>query len=92
MIRDPDARISIMATGATHARLTGRIYDRNRSLSYHLHPCTRAGSIYDKSGRRSRYLVQAWFRVIRFWDSEVLKETDAVVRAILGELSKSSNS
>jgi hypothetical protein len=30
MIRDPDARISIRATGATHAPdSTGRIYDRN---------------------------------------------------------------
>ncbi len=34
MIRDPGARISIMATGATFAPdRTGRIYDRNRSPS-----------------------------------------------------------
>src|SRR5579862_2196765 len=52
MIRDPGARISIMATDATHAsEKIGRIYDRNRSPSAVAHSCSRAGSIYDTQGR-----------------------------------------
>src|SRR5579863_1290922 len=52
MIRDPGARISIRATGATHAPdSTGRIYDRNPFPSAVSHSCARAGSIYDR--RRS---------------------------------------
>ena len=52
MIRDPGARISIRATGATHAPdSTGRIYDRNPFPSAVSHSCARAGSIYDRQGR-----------------------------------------
>ena len=49
MIRDPGARISIMARAAADAaHPTGRIYDRNRSTKRPLlTACTRAGSIYD---------------------------------------------
>ena len=51
MIRDSGARISIMATGATHAPdQTGRIYDRNPFPPAVPHSCTRAGSIYDAWG------------------------------------------
>src|ERR1700683_5299608 len=47
MIGETGARISIRATGQFDARSQGRIYDRNR-FPRHSHPCTRAGSIYDK--------------------------------------------
>ena len=56
MIRDPGARISIMARAAADAaHPTGRIYDRNRSPKRPLlTACTRAGSIYDTKRRRLR--------------------------------------
>ena len=44
---------------------------------------------YDEE--RTRYFEQCGFRVIRFWDGEVLKETDAVIDRILMELSEASN-
>src|SRR5712671_5945396 len=48
MIRDPGARISIMATGATHAPIKQAEYmTATRSHSAVPHSCTRAGSIYD---------------------------------------------
>lgn len=56
MIRDPGARISIRATGATHAPdSTGRIYDRNPFPSAAPHSCARAGSIYDKKRISEHY-------------------------------------
>ena len=57
MIRDSGARISIKATGATHAPdQIGRIYDRNQFSSAVSHPCIRAGSIYD---RRRRFATKS---------------------------------
>ena len=48
MIRDSGARISIMATGATHAPKKQAGYmTATRSPSIPFHPCTRAGSIYE---------------------------------------------
>ena len=39
---------------------------------------------------RSKYLNQLGFRVLRFWNNEVLKETEAVLEYILLELTKFS--
>jgi len=67
MIRDSGARISIKATGATHAPdLVGRIYDRNLFPSAVAPPCTRAGSIYDtKKERASAYRFSTNIRLCK---------------------------
>ena len=61
MIRDPGARISIMARAAADAaHPTGRIYDRNRSPKRPLlTACTRAGSIYDTKTEKTGILCVA---------------------------------
>ncbi|MBC9072676.1 DUF559 domain-containing protein [Thauera sp. CAU 1555] len=38
---------------------------------------------------RTQVLAHAGFRVLRFWNNEVLMETDAVIEAILGALNPS---
>ena len=40
---------------------------------------------------RTQWLKQAGFRVLRFWDGEVLKEIEGVLHQILGELSKAQS-
>ena len=73
MIRDPGARISIRATGATHAPdSTGRIYDRNPFPSAVSHSCARAGSIYDRRSHHGRgkgrhRLARAYQRRAKFF-------------------------
>jgi adenine-specific DNA-methyltransferase len=42
----------------------------------------------DRDGRRQHFLAARGFRVIRFWDNAVLKETSAVVQSILRALNK----
>ena len=80
MIRDSGARISIKATGATHAPdLVGRIYDRNLFPSAVAPPCTRAGSIYDTKKRaRQRVSLQHQHPVMQ---SSRYRERQAVGRA-----------
>ncbi len=39
-----------------------------------------------KDRRRDKWLVSQNFRVLRFWDNDVLRETDAVVEAIVQAL------
>jgi|SRR5208282_4428850 len=41
---------------------------------------------YDEE--RTRFLEQAGFRVLRFWDGEVLKETDSVIRRVTSALAE----
>jgi very-short-patch-repair endonuclease len=41
---------------------------------------------------RTRWLEGAGFRVIRFWDPEVLKETESVIDRIRSELSQKEES
>ena len=42
---------------------------------------------YDE--RRDRYLENRGMRVLRFWNNEVLQQTDAVLQVILGALESS---
>ena len=44
-----------------------------------------ASEEYDR--KRSEYLMQCGYRVIRFWDNDVLLATDAVLEKILEALS-----
>ena len=44
----------------------------------------------EQDSNRTRSLEQAGYRVIRFWDNEVLLSTDNVLEAILNELSRPS--
>jgi very-short-patch-repair endonuclease len=39
-----------------------------------------------KDEQRDKWLVSQNFRVLRFWDNDVLRETDAVVEAIVQAL------
>lgn len=43
---------------------------------------------YDE--RRTRYLETKGYRVIRFWNNEVLRQTDAVLSSILNEMDSPS--
>ena len=43
---------------------------------------------YDE--RRTRYLEAKGYRVIRFWNNEVLQQTDAVLSSILNEIDSPS--
>ncbi len=45
----------------------------------------RTAQEYDR--KRSEYLMQCGYRVIRFWDNDALLATDAVLEKILEELS-----
>ncbi|MEK6561949.1 MAG: endonuclease domain-containing protein [Candidatus Binatota bacterium] len=40
--------------------------------------------------RRTEFLTKAGYRVLRFWDNEVLSETAAVLQKIVGELNHPS--
>ena len=42
----------------------------------------------NKDRRRTRYLNQQGYKVIRFWDNEALVQTEAVLETILKELEK----
>ena len=39
-----------------------------------------------KDERRDKWLVSQNFRVLRFWDNDVLRKTDAVIEAIVQAL------
>src|SRR5688572_1133907 len=40
----------------------------------------------EQDSARTQFLEQAGYRVIRFWDNDVLQSTDSVLDAILNEL------
>lgn len=40
--------------------------------------------------QRTNFLTKAGYRVLRFWDNEVLSETEAVLQKIVGELNHPS--
>ena len=40
--------------------------------------------------RRTDFLAKAGYRVLRFWDNEVLSETEAVMQKIMNELNHPS--
>jgi very-short-patch-repair endonuclease len=44
---------------------------------------------FPKDQRRTQYLESQGYRVLRFWNTEVLLEVDGVLTAILGALEKS---
>ncbi|MEE9247731.1 MAG: endonuclease domain-containing protein [Dehalococcoidia bacterium] len=51
------------------------------------------GQHFDQRGydsRRSQWLAKEGFRVIRFWDNQVLRDIDAVKMAILNALDRQS--
>jgi adenine-specific DNA-methyltransferase len=41
----------------------------------------------DRDDNRTHYLAEQGFRVLRFWNNDILKNTDAVCEQILNELS-----
>ena len=44
----------------------------------------------EKDGKRTQYLKSKGYRVLRFWDNEVLTQTKEVLETILAELEKPS--
>ncbi len=46
----------------------------------------------DSDVERTKWLEHQWFRILRFWNNEVLNETDAVLEIILASVTAASPS